>query len=1184
MAIELAVVLGVAFAAGGALVLIVMRQARNARRLVAQAQAAEAKAERSRAQLDDAIKSISQAVILYDADERVVLFNEHCIDCFPESRDLMFIGQDFETLLRALVERHAIDLGDRTPEEFIQWRLEQHRSADGTPLQGRLKDGRHVHIAKSKTHEGGVVTVTTDITDVVEREKACRESEERYRRLVELSPDGIYVNCDNRFAFVNPAAVSALGAASPEALLGRPILDIVHPDDREDGAARNGQVRLERRYVGLDGREFDVEVSGTPITHDDKPAVLTIFRDVTERKRAELALRESERRVRDFAEASADWFWETDSDLRFTYLSANVERIVGVPPEHHYGKTRGDFLGEGYDQKLWGEHLKALERRQPFRDFIYPTEEPGMPRRWIRVSGLPRFSDQGVFLGYRGSASDVTVQVETEKSLKELDEQVRIIADHAPLLIAYVTAEGRYGFVNETAESWFGRSAADIQGKRRDEILPSHCLKRLAPHVDAALAGEATRFEESIAFADGVVRWIEGVNVPHQDKDGRVLGYFALIQDVTERKRAETEASEARQTLAEALQSTDHGIAVCDKDDRLIIWNDAFTDLNFRIRERLRVGANFEDLIRAAAESGQVVNALGREEAWIAERLRVRGGTDVRVQQLTNGRWFSVTERRMPSGGMVGVWTDVTELKAREAELEANETQIRLITDNLPVSIAYADAGLHFRFVNRTAARWMEMPVEEIVGSGLPELIDPQRYLKIKPYLERALAGEQVHFQDRQTYPDGVERFVRATYIPHIDEAGQVCGIFGLVLDATDQHRAEELLIQAQKMEAVGQLTGGIAHDFNNLLLAILGNLELLEERVGDDEKARRYLGTALRATHRGADLTQRLLAFSRKQALHPAVVDVNELVRGMLDLLQGALGGAVEMRTRLSERRPMAMIDAHQLENALLNLALNARDALPDGGSFTLETRSVELEADYFADQESVEPGDYVLVSVSDSGGGMRPEVLERAFDPFFTTKDVGAGSGLGLSMVYGFVKQSGGHVTIYSEPGAGTSVKLFLPDAKAEARETAAAAPAESRIPCGNETVLLVEDDPAVRAYVKEALVGLGYEVVEAAHGREAVKLLRRVQHLDLLLTDLVLPMGMNGRQVADAVRLKFPEVKCLFASGYAEIGTAGLGRPDSPCAFLDKPFTRGILARRVRDLLDEEEREPAPRRETA
>ncbi len=404
------------------------------------------------------------------------------------------------------------------------------------------------------------------------------------------------------------------------------------------------------------------------------------------------------------------------------------------------------------------------------------------------------------------------------------------------------------------------------------------------------------------------------------------------------------------------------------------------------------------------------------------------------------------------------------------------------------------------------------------------------------------------------------------------------------MLDATDQHRAEELLIQAQKMEAVGQLTGGIAHDFNNLLLAILGNLELLEDRVAEDEKARRYLGTALRATHKGADLTQRLLAFSRKQALHPAVVDVNELVLGMLDLLQGALGGAVEMRTRLSGSRPKAMIDAHQLENALLNLALNARDAMPEGGNFTVETRGVELEAEYFADPESVEPGDYVLVSVSDSGDGMRPDVLERAFDPFFTTKDVGAGSGLGLSMVYGFVKQSGGHVAIYSEPGAGTSVKLFLPDAQADARETAASAPVESRMPRGSESVLLVEDDPAVRAYVKEALGGLGYTVAEAAHGREAVKLLRRLQHLDLLLTDVVLPMGMNGRQVADAVRLKFPDVKCLFASGYAEIGTAEFGRPDSRRGFLDKPFTRATLARRVRELLDDNEVEMAPRRETA
>ena len=1182
--------LGFFLIAGVVLLFVVLAQQRRLRSLVEQTVAARAQADRAHAQLLDAIKSVSQAVILYDADDKIVLFNERCFEFIPESRDVIRVGQDYETAMRILVGRGAFVLDGTPPEDFIAQRIEKHRGTDTSSFESRTKDGRFVQVTKARTSEGGVIAITTDVTDLILRERERRQTEERYRRLVEVCPDGIYIVRDGLIALVNPAAARALGAASAEDLLGRPVLGIVHPDQRGSVEALVRRIVTEgfhslsneRRYVGLDGRVFPVEVSGIPIVHDGRPAVLEIFRDITERKKAEAALGASERRFRDFAESAADWFWETDASLRFTYLSPNVERICGVPPEAHYGRTREEILGGAIEPDIWDAHRETLRRREPFRDFVYPREAKDMPVRWLRVSGVPYFGNDGEFLGYRGSASDVTAQREAEQTLKELDEQVRLIADHAPLFISYVTAERRFGFINKTAQRWLQRSASDVMGLKRDEVMTDNSLEVTEPAIDSVLGGETSRLEGFVSYPDGVERWVEVIYVPHVDATGRVRGYFSLAQDLTERKRAEREASEARQTLIEAVQSTDHGIAICDGADRLVIWNDAFSDLNIAVRDRLEAGIYFPDLIRYAAEAGQVLDAVGNEEAWIEERQSNRGGYETAVRRIADGRWFSVTERRMPSGGIVGVWTDVTELKAREAELEESEKQIRLITDNLPVSISYADSQLRFRFVNRTACQWMKMVPSDFVGRPLVEVIDEQRFRRIKPYLDRALGGETAHFEQKVRYPDGIDRFVQATYIPHRDENGEVCGVFGLVFDSTDYHQAQELLIQAQKMEAVGHLTGGIAHDFNNLLLAILGNLELIEQRLEGDEAAQRYLGTALRATHRGANLTQRLLAFSRKQALRPDVVDVNKLVWGMVELMQRTLGEDVEIRTRLTASCRRAIVDAHQLENALLNLALNARDAMRDGGPLTVETSNVELAADYFTSQESVEPGDYVMVAVSDCGTGMSREVLERAFEPFFTTKDVGAGSGLGLSMVYGFVKQSGGHVTIYSEPGVGTTVKLFLPGAKAE--EEVSEIPTAQEMPIGTETILLVEDDTAVRAYVKESLSELGYRVYDAVDGPDAVGQLRGLDHLDLLLTDLVLPQGMDGRDVAAAVSDRFPNVPCLFASGYADRGLVRDGRVEDGIELLEKPFTRLTLAQRVRALLDETARDDVRHRHRA
>ncbi|OAS24683.1 hybrid sensor histidine kinase/response regulator [Methylobacterium platani] len=384
--------------------------------------------------------------------------------------------------------------------------------------------------------------------------------------------------------------------------------------------------------------------------------------------------------------------------------------------------------------------------------------------------------------------------------------------------------------------------------------------------------------------------------------------------------------------------------------------------------------------------------------------------------------------------------------------------------------------------------------------------------------------------------------------------------------------RAEEALRQSQKMEAVGQLTGGLAHDFNNLLAGISGSLELMQTRIGQGrlKDVDRYMTAAQGAARRAAALTHRLLAFSRRQTLDPRPTDVNHLVAGMAELIRRTVGPAIEIAVEAAPDLWTVLVDPPQLENALLNLCLNARDAMPDGGRIAIETANLDLDA-AAARAHEVPPGDYLSLAVSDTGAGMAPEVIQRAFDPFFTTKPLGQGTGLGLSMIYGFTQQSGGQVRIASAVGQGTTVRLLLPrhDGASE-REAAEARLAEAPRAERGETVLIVDDEPTVRMLVTEVLEDLGYTAIEAADGAAGLKVLQSEVRIDLVVTDVGLPGGMNGRQMADAGRVRRPGLKVLFITGYAETAALGPGRLEPGTAVLTKPFVVEALALRIREML--------------
>ena len=506
-----------------------------------------------------------------------------------------------------------------------------------------------------------------------------------------------------------------------------------------------------------------------------------------------------------------------------------------------------------------------------------------------------------------------------------------------------------------------------------------------------------------------------------------------------------------------------------------------------------------------------------------------------------------------------------------------SEERLRDVIDNSPSSISLKDLDGRFVIVNKRFEEWYGRDQSEVAGKTSRDVFLPEVAQLYMRQWEEVLNSRSVVEEEIQvTFADGKPHSLLVTKFPVLGASGRAVGVGTIATDITDSRRAEEQLRQAQKTEALGQLTGGIAHDFNNLLAVISGNLDLMRDELGDHAGLSELLEDALSSAQSGAELTHRLLAFGRRQTLHPQPVDAGELVVGMSRMLLRTLGETIEIRRRLSDGLWPVEVDRNQLETSVLNLALNARDAMPDGGALTIQTENARLDLPHALTFDTVNPGDYVVVTVMDSGAGMHPEIVESAIEPFFTTKEVGHGSGLGLSMVYGFVKQSGGHLDIASVPGAGSSVRLFLPRAEQGApagKPPASAAVAASR---SGERILVVEDKAEVRRLAKRILTHLGYQVLEASNGKAALETLASGPEVDLLFTDVVLPGGMSGADLAKAALVRHPKLKVLFTSGYAsDTAFEGVLSGDE-IRFIKKPFAREGLARMVRHALESSSRE--------
>ncbi len=521
--------------------------------------------------------------------------------------------------------------------------------------------------------------------------------------------------------------------------------------------------------------------------------------------------------------------------------------------------------------------------------------------------------------------------------------------------------------------------------------------------------------------------------------------------------------------------------------------------------------------------------------------------------------------------GAIVTHEDITAITRMHDRLDETRDFYEVMLDTLPIALTYVNRDRQIEYLNASYERLVQHPRTAMRGLKVDELMAPDSFAEVAPRVEQVLDGRHVSFQQSRLLNDGRSRELCIDYVPHRDLNGNIGGFFSVIRDVTDQKRLEGELRQAQKMEAVGQLTGGLAHDFNNLLSVVIGNLQLLERVCRSDARAIGHVETALRAALRGADITGRLLAFSRQQVLAPRVVDVNELVTDMKELIERALGRGITVRLELAAGLWPVRIDVGQLENSVLNLAINARDAMPQGGEFVIGTHNLTLDETHSASPTYAGPGPYVCLTVTDNGVGMSDEVRKRAFEPFFTTKEIGKGTGLGLSMIYGFCEQSGGHAQIASTRGKGTTVSLHFPRSSSAAREQDAAKAGTGPLPTGNETILVVEDDDDVRSTAVTSLQSLGYCVFDANSARAALEFLERNSSVDLVFTDMMLAEGERGLDLVTRVLRERPRVRVLVTSAFAESSVQHRSLVASGYPVLTKPYSMEALAHRIRTTLN-------------
>ena len=786
------------------------------------------------------------------------------------------------------------------------------------------------------------------------------------------------------------------------------------------------------------------------------------FKDATDRQNILQTLRRRELELARVQEIGGLGGMRVDLAGAFTgYRSPEYLRLHGLPPDAGV-ETHEDWARRIHpdDRSRAVEHFLRVvagddtQYKSEYR-IIRPSDGAV---RWIRAVGEIERDENAAPIALVGAHMDITDRKLAEQEALESEEKLRAIADALPVLISYVDKDQIFRFANKAYETWFERPLSAVLGRQVREVMSPAMYEARRPYLERALAGESVSYEVDFVRSTGALA-TQVVHVPHRDASGRTLGVYVVVSDISERKIAEQKIAESEARFRAIANSAPVLIWVTGADGKREFVNQAYLDfLGVTYAEALdsdwRRALHPDDLPRILAEEPAIEPSV--RIVTVEARYRRSDGEWRWLRSESQPRWGATGEHV----GFIGVAHDVTEAKKAQQQLTQLNERLERRVDERTAQLAATEAlvgtffehssechailveedgGFRYQEVNPATLRLYGMGRDEVVGRRTADVLGPEMGAAVDRHLAQCLReGGSRHYERRQGA--GVVEAV-ATAVP--SREGEARRVIVSARDVTERRRLEDHLRQSQKMEALGQLTGGVAHDFNNMLTLVLGGLDTIGRQLGGlpdapaTARIARAKDMALQGVQRAQALTDRLLAFSRQQALAPQAVNANTLVAGICDLLQQTLGEQIALQTNLAEALWNAFVDPNQLENALINLAVNARDAMPHGGKLVIETANRFLDAATIGSlPERIEPGEYVMVAVSDTGGGMDEDTRKRAFDPFFTTKEIGKGTGLGLSQVYGFARQSSGQVQIESALGKGTVVRIFLPRQSARQR----------------------------------------------------------------------------------------------------------------------------------------------------
>ena len=864
------------------------------------------------------------------------------------------------------------------------------------------------------------------------------------------------------------------------------------------------------------------------------------------------------------------WIFDTET-LRFLAVNDAAVEHYGWAPDEFAAMTIKDIrppedlpalmddLAEGHTALRGGQ---VWRHRKKSGDIIHVD----ITAHSVPFDGRP---------GRLVLAHDISGRVHAAQALRASEARWERLFAASATGIASAGLDGAFVSVNPALCALVGRSEAQVLGAQVLGFTHPDDLPACQLELQRLAAGEIDSFtiDKRYLRPDGRAVWARAaVTLTQADTRGEMRAeggarqFVAVVQDIDAERRAQQALAASEERFRNVARVTADAVWDWDLLAGTLWWNEGVQTLFGHDRSALEPGPESwtrrvhpDD--RAAVRASFDAAVAGRDERWSAEYRFARADSS----------YASVLDRallmRDEDGRALRVLGGMSDLTAQRLAEQRLRQQAALL-DAARDAIVVRDLDDRITYWSRGAERLFGFSAEAAVGQSVPVLLHEDPAVSDAARADVLARGEWVgvipcrHQGGRAVMVD-----VRLTLLR--DPAGQPEAVLAIKTDVTERVAMEARLQQAQRLEAVGQLTGGVAHDFNNLLTVIQGNAELLAEQLADNPRLLPLAQMASTAAQRGAELTQRLLAFARKQPLQPQSVDAHQLLVGMDALLRRTLPEDIELElVRAAGLWPL-LADPVQLESAVLNLVLNARDAMPQGGKITLETANAWIDQHYAERHAEVTAGQYVLVSVSDTGTGMTATALERAFEPFFTTKGVGKGTGLGLSMVYGFAKQSRGHVKLYSEPGHGTTARLYLPRADSPS-VTEASTPRQDGDLRGCATVLVVEDDDLVRRFATDLLRSLGYQVLVAENGAAALAVLQERSDVELLFTDVVMPGGLNGRQLADAALVLHPALKVLFTSGYTENAIVHHGRLDRGVHLLAKPYRAVDLARKLRAML--------------